>query len=191
MSKEFLEIETKYDASEINRLDFKNLVESFAPQSFVYVESSDIYYINSAGLFLRYRMPAKNLNDSRAELTPKIKHIQQNNVVRTEPNLRVDGNDPQRVKSFCNSIGFTENFSIYKMCDIYHYEDATLVYYVVKDEDGEYSSFVEIEVKEDIGIGQEEGMAIIQKYEKLLSPIGISAQKRKRLSLFEMYRKDV
>jgi hypothetical protein len=32
---------------------------------------------------------------------------------------------------------------------------------------------------------------VVQKYEKLLSPIGISPQKRKKLSLFEMYRKDL
>ena len=31
---------------------------------------------------------------------------------------------------------------------------------------------------------------VILKYEKLLSPLGITAQKRKRLSLFEMYKKN-
>jgi adenylate cyclase class IV len=191
MSKKYLEIETKYDASEIDRLEFKRIVDSLDPKSFIYVESSDVYYVNKDGLFLRYRMPVKNMNDPRAELTPKIKHIEQNNIVRTEPNLRVDGNDPERVKSFCNSIGFNKNFSIYKMCDIYHFEDAILVYYTVKDENNKHANFLEIEVNEDLDISQEEGMAIIHKYEKLLAPLGITPQKRKRLSLFEMYRKPV
>lgn len=191
MSNKFLEIETKYDANDIDRLQFKKLVKSLSPKSFVYVESSDIYYVNKDGLFLRYRLPVENMDDDRAELTPKIKHTEQNNIVRTEPNLRVDLNSPERVESFCNSIGFNKNFSIYKMCDIYHFEDAILVYYVVRDENDKHSNFLEIEVNEELDISKEEGMSIIQKYEKLLSSIGISAQRRKRLSLFEMYRRDI
>ena len=187
----FLEIETKYDANDIDRLEFKKLAKSFTPESFIYVESSDIYYINKDGLFLRHRLPMENSDSPRSELTPKIKHISQNNIVRTEPNLRVDLNEPERVESFCKALGFQKNFSIFKMCDIYHYSDVTLVYYTVRDENSKDASFLEIEVKEDQDISQEQGMLIIQKYEKLLAPIGISAQKRKRLSLFEMYRKTV
>jgi adenylate cyclase class IV len=187
--KKYLEIETKYDATGIDRLEFKKLAKMLNPKTFVYVESRDVYYINKEGIFLRYRMPAENMDDPRAELTPKIKHVEQNNIVRTEPNLRIDLNDPGRVKSFCNSIGFQENFSIYKMCDIYNYEDATLVYYTVVDENSKCANFMEIEVNEDLDIEKEEGMSIIQKYEKILSSLGITAQKRKKLSLFEMYRK--
>lgn len=186
---EYLEIETKYSGEDIDRLEFKKLAESLNPKKFVYVESSDIYYTNKDGLFLRYRMPVKNMDDPRSELTPKIKHLDQNNIVRTEPNLRIDGNSPERVESFCNSLGFTKNFEIYKMCEIFNYEDATLVYYIVRDKNGNHASFLEIEVAEDLGINKEDGMLIIQKYEKLLAPLGINAQKRKRLSLFELYRK--
>jgi|SRR5581483_102249 len=190
MTKKYLEIETKYDASEIDRMAFKKIAEDLSPKSFIYVESDDVYYINKDGLFLRYRMPVVNMKDPRAELTPKIKHVEKNNIVRTEPNLRVDGNDPSRVESFCNSIGFSENFRIYKMCDIYHYEDAILVYYTVRDQNGKHANFLEIEVNEDQDISPEQGMDIIQKYEKNLASLGITAQKRKKLSLFEMYRKD-
>lgn len=189
MNEEFLEIETKYDANEIDRLIFKNIANSLNPKSFTYIESDDIYYVNKDGLFLRYRMPAKNTGDARAELTPKIKHKNSNNIIRTEPNLRIDGNDITRVESFCNSLGFRKNFSISKLCDIYEYTDVTLVYYIVIDESGKISNFVEIEAIERQGITQEEGMEVIQKYEKLLSSIGINAQKRKRLSLYEMYKK--
>jgi len=190
MTKQFLEIECKYDANSIDRLEFKQLAESLNPKSFTYVESSDIYYVNKDGLFLRYRMPVKNMDDPRAELTPKIKHTDRNNIVRTESNLRVDLNSPERVENFCNCLGFERNFSIYKLCEIYRYDSATLVYYIVRDEDGKHQNFLEIEADEETTETEEQGMEIIQKYEKLLAPLGINAQKRKRLSLFEMYKQD-
>ena len=36
---------------------------------------------------------------------------------------------------------------------------------------------------------QEQAWEVVQKYEKLLAPLGITPQKRKKLSLFEMYVK--
>lgn len=211
MSEEFLEIETKYDASSIDRIAFKTLVEKFGRHTFRYAESRDIYYTKEGDEFLRYRMPSPTETDPKSELTFKKKHVEQNNNVRTEVNLRIDKNDLDTVKAFCEGIGYKFNFTIMKYCDIYVFNDANLAYYTVIDESGKVASFIEIEANEyrnptpgegvqllyregqpfapRIRISREEGWSIVQSYEKLLAPIGISPQKRQKLSLFERYRK--
>lgn len=189
---QFLEVECKYNADDISRIAFKDLANSLSPKSFIYVESSDIYYVRGENEFLRYRMPAENKQsgeENRAELTFKKKHLDQNNWVRTEVNLRVDLNSPALVEAFCEGLGYAKNFSIRKSCDIYFFDDADIVYYSVKDENGKYAHYLEIEANEDIGMTSEESWDVILKYEKLLLPLGISPQKRKKLSLFEMYKK--
>jgi predicted adenylyl cyclase CyaB len=188
---EFLEIEYKYNADDIDRLKFKDLVQSFGPKSFIYVESKDIYYVRSGDDFLRYRMPPNNKcgEDNRAELTFKRKHVDQNNWTRTEVNLRVDQNDPKLVEAFVEGLGYKKSFEITKLCDIFYFADADLVYYSVKSEDGKYSHFIEIECLEGVmGQTQETASGTIQKYEKMLLPLGITPQKRKKLSLWELYK---
>lgn len=187
---EFLEIEAKYRADKIDRLKFKELGISLKPSSFLYVESDDTYYTKSDTEFLRYRAADQNTKSKRSELTFKKKHINHNNLVRTEVNLRVDANTPETVKAFAEGLGYFFNFSITKFCDIYFYEDADIVYYSVRDEEGKYQSFMEIEVMEGYAKSQEHAKQILTKYEKLLEPLGIVAQNRLRKSLFEMYRKE-
>ena len=192
--KLYLEVEVKYNADDIDRIAFKDLAKSLGPKSFIYVESQDVYYAKSENEFLRQRLPAENkggAEENRSELTFKKKHQENNNWTRTEVNLRTDLNDPKLVEAFCEGLGYKKNFSIGKNCDIYFYDDADIVYYTVKDETGKYAHYVEIEANEDIGMTQEESWDAVLKYEKLLSPLGISPQKRKKLSLWEMYRKDV
>lgn len=186
---DFLEIETKYDATEVDRVAFKMLAEKLKPTSFLYVESRDVYYVKSATEFLRYRMPPSGDKTRRSELTFKKKHVAGNNNVRTEVNLRVDANSDSTVNAFCEGLGYRLNFSIFKMCDIYFYDDANIVFYSVIDEGGKSANFIEIECNEDLEITQEAAWEIIQKYESLLSSLGINARKRKKLSLFEMYSK--
>ena len=186
----FLEIETKYDADSIDRKEFKKLMESLNPSSFLYVESEDVYYVKSDTEFLRHRKPPKYSEIKRSELTFKKKHVGANNNVRTEVNLRVDGNSAETVEAFCKGLGYSRNFSIVKCCDIYWLNnECDIVLYSVTDEDGKIKDFLEIEVLEDSGFTEDQAWEIISKYEKLLAPLGISAQKRKRLSLFEIYRK--
>jgi predicted adenylyl cyclase CyaB len=191
--KQYLEVEYKYNADDIDRIAFKDLAKSLNPKSFIYVESTDVYYALSENEFLRYRMPSENKQggpeENRAELTFKKKQIEQNNWTRIEVNLRVDQNDPKLIEAFCEGLGYKKNFAIGKACDIYFYDDADIVYYTVKDEDGKYAHFLEIEANEDIGLTHEQSIEAVQKYEKLLLPLGITPQKRKRLSLWEMYRK--
>ena len=191
--KQFLEVECKYNADDIDRIAFKDLAKSLNPKSFIYVESKDIYYVRAENEFLRYRMPSVNKlsgdDENRAELTFKKKHKENNNWLRTEVNLRVDLNDPQLVDAFCEGLGYKRNFSIEKSCDIYFFDDADIVFYSVKDEDGKYAHYLEVEANEDIGMTHEQSWEVILKYEKFLLPLGITPQKRKKLSLFEMYVK--
>jgi predicted adenylyl cyclase CyaB len=189
MAKKFLEIETKYDASDIDRIKFKNLLRSLSPKSFLYVESTDIYY-SKGDEFIRYRMPPETDKTKRSELTFKKKTTNGNNVVRTEVNLRVDSNDPKTVEAFCEGLGYKKNFSVYKICDIYFFDDADVVFYTVLDENKKSASFLEIEVNESLDISEEQAREIIVKYEKLLSSLGLNAQKRMRRSLWEIYRRD-
>lgn len=187
--KKHIEIESKYSGADIDIYAFKALAMKLKPVSFLYVESTDVYYTKSETEFLRYRMAADGDKDRRAELTFKKKHSDNNNIVRTEVNLRVDPNEPDTVVAFCEGIGYTRNFSIYKICQIYYFDDADIVYYTVIDEADKIAHYIEIEVLEDLDVTPEQGWEIIRKYEELLSPLGINAQKRMKLSLFERYRK--
>jgi adenylate cyclase class IV len=99
----------------------------------------------------------------------------------------VDLNSFDIVRAFCEGIGYKKNFSVYKMFDIYFFKDANIVYYTVVDDFGKTANFLEIEANEDIGLTEEQAWEIVQKYEKLLAPIGISPQKRMKLSLYERY----
>jgi len=187
--KHYTEIELKFDASGIDRLEFKALAKSLNPTSFLYVESKDVYYVRGKDDFLRYRMPPESTSDKRAELTFKKKRKEANNVVRTEVNLRVDLNTSDLVNAFCEGLGYKRSFSITKLCDIYYFEKGNIVFYSVIDESGGTKHFVEAEANEDIGLTEDEAWEVVQGYEKLLAPLGITPQKRKRLSLFEMYVK--
>lgn len=189
---DFKEIEYKYSADEIDRMVFKDLVKSLNPKSFIYVESKDVYYAKSKDEFLRYRMPSENKlsgEENRQELTFKKKSEEKNNWSRTEINLRIDLNDPLIVDAFCTGLDFKKNFEIKKFCDIFFFEDADIVYYSVKNEEGKYSHFLEIEAMENCGMTKEQSLDVLQKYEKLLAPLGITPQKRKKLSLWEINRK--
>ena len=185
----FLEIEVKYDAGGIDRLAFKALANSLKPKSFLYIESKDVYYAKNENEFLRHRNPPDFSEDKRSELTFKKKTAEGNNNIRVEINLRVDANTPEIVEAFCLGLGYTRNFTIVKYCDIFWYEKCDMVYYTVTDEEGKSSNYVEIEVLENLNLSEEESWAVITEYEKLLAPLGITSRNRKRLSLWEMYRK--
>jgi len=148
--------------------------------------------------FMRYRRPSHGLDNNRQELTTKYKQDgSKNNIIREEKNLRVDKTEEQTVKAFVKDIGYKTNFSIWKTCHIYNFDDATLVFYSVYDTtDGKASkmdNFVEIEVSEEKVSGMTESMAwtIIEKYETALAEVGLTPHKRLKKSLFEMYRRPV
>jgi len=195
------EFETKYRVEGHLLTEFKRIVDrlpNVKKNGFIYVEGPDYYFTNGKGdSFIRYRRPSHGLDNGRAEVTVKIKPDgAKNNIKRQEVNIRVDVTPEDAVREFVKLMGYKPNFNIFKTCHIYNLDDATLVFYNVYDEtDGKVTKedvFVEIEIDEHLvsTLTQEEAMAIISKYEKILEPIGLSAQKRLRKSLFEMYRRN-
>lgn len=190
----FKEFETKYCLDGNKVFEFKQLVEKMHEQyDFLYVQGPDFYYTKPDGSFLRYRK-ADNDKTGRAELTMKSKSEgSSNNIIRKEINLRVDKNSFNTIEEFATMLGYTFNFKIWKMCHIYNFKDATLVFYTVRDENSEMTHFVEIEVDENLlsHITEEEAWNIVRKYERELLPLGITHRHRLNKSLFEMYVKDM
>jgi len=186
----FKEFETKYCLDGDKVFEFKQLVENLGEQyDFIYVQGPDHYYTKSDGSFLRYRK-ADNDKTGRAELTMKTKPTgASHNILRKEINLRVDKNSFNTIEEFASMLGYSFNFKIWKMCHIYKFKDVTLVFYTVRDEKSEMTHFVEIEIDEDLipKLTEEEAWNIIRKYERVLSPLGITHRHRLNKSLFEMY----
>lgn len=146
--------------------------------------------------FMRFRRPSHGLDGNRQELTTKYKQEgSKNNIQREEKNIRVDNTDTDTVKSFTEDIGYKLNFSIWKTCHIYNFDDATLVFYSVYDttngKAAKMDNFVEIEVSEEkvSEMTEDQAWGIIEKYEKALEPVGLTAKSRLRKSLFEMYKR--
>lgn len=149
--------------------------------------------------FMRYRRPSHGLDGDRKELTTKYKQSgSKNNIQREEKNIRVDNVDEDTIMKFVSDLGYKLNFSIWKTCQIYNLDDATIVFYQVYDTTNggkatKVDTFVEIEVDEE-SISEKtekEAWGIIERYEKILEPIGVTARSRLRKSLFEMYKRDV
>ena len=190
----FKEFETKYCLDGNKVFEFKELIENLNEQyDFIYIQGSDFYYTKPDGSFLRYRR-ADNDKTGRAELTMKTKlEGSSNNIIRKELNLRVDKNNFNTIEEFASMLNYTFNFKIWKMCHIYKFREVTLVFYTVRDENSEMTHFVEIEIDEDLipKLTEEDGWNIIRKYEKKLSPLGITHRHRLNKSLFEMYVKNI
>lgn len=186
----FKEIEVKYRAKDIKISDYRLLAESLLPTKQLQVSSPDHYYVKSKDMFIRYRA------GSRPELTVKVKINDKDNFVRTEINIPLDLSlsEEDRLKTvaaFCDAIGFTHNFSIFKTCIIYYYEKFNIVYYLVYDlEMVEKERFIEIEMDEKYPwTSEEEAWNELVKIEKHLSELGITSQNRIKKSLYEMFRK--
>lgn len=189
MLNSFTEFETKYKVEEPVLHKFKALLEgNSALEAFLYVEGYDYYYTNSENSFIRYRKADHDLNPL-AEITIKAKREEKHNVNRMEVNLKVCQDSHKEVEAFANFMDHHYNFKIWKSCHIYKLRDADVVFYTVRDDEGNLTNFIEIEVKFFSGLTEESAWGIIRKYELILNPIGVNAQKRLKKSLFEMYRK--
>lgn len=193
-----IEFESKYRVDPSIVIPFGLLVEKMETfREFKYATGPDVYFTKE-DQFIRYRKEAHKGPDSRAELTMKIKPKgAKNNIIREEFNVRVDGTPKETVLKFVSALGFTHNFTITKYCNIYYMEDATLVFYTVGDITNgtlkKTECFVEIEVSEEKihTMTEDQAWEILVKYEKALESVGISPQKRLKLSLFEMYSKEL
>jgi hypothetical protein len=208
---EHVEFETKYRVADHLLIEFKQILEAHTElKGFVYVEGPDQFFtypdswFNSMpqwdpeGTFIRYRKPSFGLDKGRRQVTWKYKPANsKNNIQRKEHNWDIGGTPEKVILEQIKDSGAIFNCSIVKNCHIYNFPDATLVFYTVYDttfgkpEEADY--FVEIEVDESLigSMSEDQAWAVIEKYEKVLAPIGISAQKRLKKSLFQMYRKEV
>ena len=87
------------------------------------------------------------------------------------------------------------NFSIFKTCHVYNLLDATLVFYTVYDTTNgaskQATSFIEIEVNEELlkTIDESEAWAILEKWERVIAPLGIKPQNRLKRSLYEIFKR--
>lgn len=185
---EIEELEFKYSAEEIKLTDFVKFAESHNPERRLEVSSWDVYYSGS-GLpfeFMRFR------NGPKPELTIKMKTNEKNNNHRTEIDVPLSLDAPERlINKFVNAFGFKENFRIYKYCDIYWYEKLDIVYYVVYDKDmKEIGKRVEIEARKDYPFKTaEEALAVVKEMEQKMAEIGITPQKRMKKSNWEQFKK--
>lgn len=192
----FTEFETKYSSDIANLSNFKSIVEELPGLvEFIYAEGPDTYMTKADGSFGRYRAAKYPQDTKYAQWTLKLKPVgAKNNISRLEYNWRVDGTPVQEILDGAVAMGFTFNFKITKQCHIYRFADATLVFYSVKEEGSTKEDYyVEIEITEETvhELTEEQAWDIIRKYEKILEPVGVNAQKRLRRSLFEMYRKEI
>ena len=187
------EFESKYRVDGDKIYEFKKIVENLDGYNFLYIQGPDYYFTKEDGSFLRYRK-AENDNKNRAEVTMKEKpEDAKNNIIRKEVNWRVDKTPYNTIKAGALMQGYDYNFRIWKMCHIYNFKDATVVFYTVKDDNEKLDHFIEIEVDEDTihKLTEKEAWMVIEKYEAIFEPLGITYRNRLRKSLYEMYVKDI
>ena len=191
MMENYKELEYKYNAENIKLKDFQKLMEDLNIVNYVDASSWDIYYTipGKKDEFQRYRK-----SPNIPELTRKRKVKDSNNWERIEVDIPLD---PKRIKediitAWAALDGMQENFRIYKSCFIYFLDNINYVYYTVYDENmHEKGRFMEVEINKDkleeLG---DRAMEVLKEGESKLAPLGVTAQNRKRLSLFEMFVKD-
>ena len=192
------EFETKYRVEGDKIYAFKEIINNLEDKpTFLYVEGPDFYYTKNDSddiervSFMRWR---KADNQKRAEVTFKKKpEGVKSNTNRKEVNWRVDRTPFKTIEEGAFMQGYDFNFKISKMCHIYNFKDATLVFYTVRGEDNKDAHFVEIEVDEETihKLTEKDAWDVIKKYEEILAPLGITYRNRMMKSLFELYVKDL
>lgn len=184
---QFREIEAKYDASEITLKDFLTLMESkYKVKKRLLVSSYDDYFVDKDGNFLRYRH-----KEGRGELTIKRKLDANNNNKRVEVNIPTGGDSMKAVTQFCELLGYTHNFCVYKTCEVFWIDNMVICYYVVYDEEWkEQRRFIEIEADEEQQWESEaSAWAAVESYEKDFETLGITPRNRLKKSLFEIFQR--
>lgn len=181
------EIEFKYNAADISMEKFIELAKNLKPFKQLLVSSHDDYFVDAKNNFIRYRH-----RDGWGELTIKRKMSDKNNNERIEVNIPTSGQNYEDTEAFVNLLGYKHNFGIFKTSQIYWIDNIVMAYYVVYNKQTlkEEQRFVEIEADESHPWeSEEQAWAHVEKYEKLLEPLGISSRHRMRKSLFEIFAK--
>lgn len=186
MVKQFLEIETKYNAEDMTLTQFTAFCKSRSPLKYTQASGWDHFYAGSEqdDQFGRHRV-GPNFN----QLTVKTKTAPKNNFIRQEDNLDFqEAISEEQVKSFFAKFGYDHIKSIFKNCFIYKYPLYTLVYYVIyTTEMEEIGRFMEIEMSESHNWESEtEAWEALLALEKQCKPLGVTAQGRVRKSLYEI-----
>lgn len=188
-----LEIEFKYSADNISLSHFNKFCQArpdHDTSAFLVASGYDYFYENKndSEAFCRHRY-GPDMN----QLTFKRKTSGVNNFVRTEHNLDFTKDmTVSQIEAYIREHGYEFNTSIFKNCFIYKFEWYTLVYYICYDTDlKELGRFVEIEMKEDYAWKtRDEAWNALVSMERLCKTLGVSAQKRIKLSLYEMFKKE-
>lgn len=155
------------------------------------IKSTD-HYFSKKDDFLRYRVKSNHVVDKSDELTIKKKTTEKNVIARQEVNLSTASSYGD-VDAFCNLLGYKFNFSINKCSDVWTFEDVHLSHYSVEVFLGNPKKmplrevhFVEVEIVDSMT--KRASIKILNKWEKLLKPLGITKNSRVNESIFEMYR---
>lgn len=185
------EIELKYNAKDVTIQAFQKFCEELKPLDYNNVSSWDTYYSGDVeGVdfdFVRHRQ------DNPPQLTVKEKLNENNNNQRIEVDLLLDNStNEEDVQRFCERLGFTFNFKLFKSCYIYWYDKVDLVYYIAYDEEmREKGRFIEIEARKDRSFeSAEEAWELVREWEKKLTKFGITPNHRIHKSQWEMNRRD-
>lgn len=180
------EVETKYDAENIDLSKFSSTCRQLKPKKTIRVSSYDHYYTSNKKS-LRYREGA------RPQITMKKKLSKGNNFKRVEVNLDISKHTPKStVDKLFEMLGYKPNFTIFKDSTIYDYGLFNTVYYIVYTNENrkkELGRFIEIEMSEEHPwCGVKEAWELLQKVEKDFKDLGLTPTTRLSKSLFEMYK---
>jgi len=181
----FKEIEYKYWASDLSKENFLKRIESIAASvsndlempEVIYVVSCDDYYNRTNGDhkdFVRFRKGGGGY-----ELT--LKRKEKENVVRTEINLNVTGNEDSAIVEFLTLSGYEKSFQVYKEAWIWNFPDCDLSYYTLSDG----RSVIELEAVEYSSV--KDGVKVINKWEKLLK---LTSLEKESASLYEIFTEE-
>ena len=181
----FKEIEYKYWASDLSKENFLKRIESIAASAsndlempeVIYVVSCDDYYNRTNGDqkdFVRFRKGGGGY-----ELT--LKRKEKENVVRTEINLDVTGNEDSAIVEFLSLSGYEKSFQVYKEAWIWNFPDCDLSYYTLSDG----RSVIELEAVQYSSI--REGVSVINKWEKKLK---LTTLEKESSSLYEIFTEE-
>lgn len=188
MIKDYLEIEFKYNALDISLDKFKEFCIARGPEVYEVVSGYDHFYSvpNDPNSFYRHRMGA-NTN----QLTFKKKTTQDNSFIRIERNINLSlDTTEESIRGLCKDTGFNYNSSIFKTSFVYTYNWYIMAYYIVYDINmTEIGRFIEIEIREDAGIPEQDAWNELVIIERVCKSLGLSPKNRIKDSLFEMYRK--
>tara|TARA_Y100000034_G_scaffold128559_1_gene183410 strand:+ start:4384 stop:4941 length:558 start_codon:yes stop_codon:yes gene_type:complete len=177
----YKEIEYKYWAKGLSKEDFTKRIESTVsgfgdvemPET-IYVVSCDDYYTHGPSDFVRFRK-----GGGRYELT--LKRKEQENVIRKEINLNVTNNEDSAIVEFLTLSGYEKAFQVYKEAWIWDFENCDVSYYTLSDG----RSVIELESKHYSSV--KEGVAVINRWEKLL---GLKNLEKESRSLYEIFTEE-